>query len=678
MDSGRTYFSGEQRAERGDTFRPSDLARVARARSKTILVTTLCVVLLAVCVAMLLPTRYSASSMVMLDPRKNNIADASAVVSELPVDPASVQDQIQILTSRDLAGRVIDKLGLANDPEFNPSLKPGMFAFLQTDQSAAKLRSAEIDTFLKHLTVEGVGLSSAISISYSSADPEKAARLANATADTYIATEVDATLNATRTTTDWLTQRIRQLSHQVQAAEANVQAYKAEHNLNETADGSSLVDQQLTAINGQVVQARSDLAEKQASLSHINSLMTTGHAGDVSEVVSSPLIVQLREQQAEAIRQVSDLATKYGPKHPKLIAAQNQERDLEAKIDQEVNRIAGSVANDVSVSRAHLGSLQSSLRQTETESTDQNMARVRLKALEANASSTRTMYEAFVVRLRETQSPIGIPDARIISHASAPSSPASPPRLLIMAASVPAGFLLGLLLALLAERLGWAVPVRRERVRTSRIPVLGEVPGAATVYAADQILDRPGAPFSQSIAVLARQIINGPKVVMVAAAEPGENASAITAALARAAAGMGCRVIVVDGNLRAPRAAGNLGLRLAPAGLMEVLGGKAPLSSALQRDARSQAFVLSPAWQTRDPAAVLGSRQMANLMGHLRRSCDLVLIDAPPVLAAGELPILAHLSDAIALVATGPGSADAAADALAAIQAPPTGLIIAR
>ncbi|HEX3672823.1 MAG TPA: polysaccharide biosynthesis tyrosine autokinase [Rhizomicrobium sp.] len=664
-------------------FRLHDLARLARERSALILTVMAVVIVLAVIAVFLIPQRYAASSVVVIDPRKNNVADVTAVVSDLPVDPASVQDQIQILESRDLAGRVIDKLGLASDPEFNPP--PGALSayFGAPDDAPQALRDAEITTFLKHLTVEGLGLSTAITITYSSRDAHQAARIANAVADLYISGEVDAKLNDTRATTDWLATRIKQLSHQVQAAEANVQAYKAEHDLNETADGSSLVDQQLTAINGQLVDAKSDLAEKQANMGRIDAMMKSGHAADVSSVVSSPLIAQLREQQAEVIRSESEMATKYGPKNPKLIAAQNQERDLAAKIDEEVSRVAGTVANDVSVAHAHVGSLQGSLRQAETEATDQNMARVRLKALEANASSTRTMYEAFVVRLRETQSPIGIPDARVISHASAPASPSFPPRFAIIAASVPAGFLLGLLLALLAERMGYAWAPRRNPVmdRLRNIPVLAQLAGGAVARAADQAVDFPGAPFAQGIALLARQMCDprGPKVVAIAASQPGEDSSQIAAAVARVAALMGRRVVIVDGNLRTPMAARSLGANLPQAGLMEVLGHKASLSQALMRDARSQAFVLSPAWPPRDPMPVLASRQMAELLTHLRRSCDLVLIDAPPVLTAAETRVLVHLSDAVALVVrnASPESVLGAVDMLAASGSPPVGLVLA-
>jgi polysaccharide biosynthesis transport protein len=688
MASRRTFFSAEPVGADAPVddrpFRLSDLVPVARERSRLILTTVLAVLLVVVIVLLVWPSSYSASAVVMLDPRKNNVADMSAVVSELPTDPASVQNQIQILTSRDLAGLVIERLGLDQDPEFNAALKPSLLSQIlaSPDSSPQEARNAEIGVFLKHLSVEAVGLSTAISITFTSRDPEKSARIANAIADAYIETEMDANLATSQAATHWLTERIRELSRQVQAAESNVQAYKAEHDLNETADGTSVVDQQLTAINAQLVEARSDLAEKQANSNRIAALMKSGQAADISQIVASPLIMQLREQEAGVIGDEAQLTSKYGPKNPKLIAVESQKRDLQDKIDLEVNRLAGSVANDVAVARAHVGSLQASLQQVEAQATDQNMARVRLKALEANATSTRTMYEAFVVRLRETQSPIGISEARVISHASAPQYPSSPPRLLLLGAALPAGVLLGLLLALLAERFGAGMrPVLSGAIERLRaIPVLAQIGGIATVRAADQILDWPDAPFAQGIAMLAGRIAEArPQVVAITSSVPGEGHSEVAAALARAAALMGRRVVVLDGNLRGPAVARALGLGASPNGLMEVLAAKAPLSRALQKDSRSNAFVLSPTWRPRDAAQVLASPQMAGLIAHLRRTCDLVLIDTPPLLAAPEARFLTGLADAVVLVVredrTPPQAVAQAADAL---TAKPLGLVLAR
>src|SRR5580765_4847993 len=174
----------------------------------------------------------------------------------------------------------------------------------------------------------------------------------------------------------------------------------------------------------------------------------------MSQAIASPVIIQLRSQEADLIRSEAELGTKYGPKHPKLIAAESQKRDLEQKIALEVKRLAGSLASDVSVSHAQVASLQSSLSGAEQQAQAQNFLRVKLKSLEANAASIHSIYEAFVSRLRsiQDQNAIEASDARVISHAAVPIAPSFPRRALILAGSVPVSLLLGVLVALLLER----------------------------------------------------------------------------------------------------------------------------------------------------------------------------------------------------------------------------------
>lgn len=676
----------------------AEITAIARARRGLILKVALGVLALTALVLFLLPTLYSASALVMLDQRRNNIADASSVLSSLPTDPASVQNQIQILTSRDLASRVVDKLGLDRDPEFISGgisdtlsqLNPFAPQDMPLDDSAYawSLHERAVTAFQRRLTVEGEGLSTAITIGFTSRSPQKAAQIANAVAETYVETQLDTKFQATRTASEWLEGRVRQLAKQVQAYDSAVERYKAENNLNETADGTPLIDQQITAINGQIVQAKADLAEKQATYSRVNTLMQAGHGADISQAVASPVIVQLRSQEADLIRDEAQLATRYGPKHPKLIAAESQKRDLEQKIEQEVGRLAGSLANDVSISRAQIESLQNSLAQTEAQARGQNMARIKLKSLEVNAASTRSMYEAFVSRLKgiQDQDAIEASDARVISHASVPNIPSSPHRMLIFAAAIPVSLLLGLLAALLAERFAPALRSLMPRDPFRGVPVLAEIPGAAHARAADLVTDWPLSAFAQAMGGLAQRIAygaarGGPRVIAVTSPQAGEGASSLALGLARAASRLGCRVIVVDGNLYAPSLAPLAGLHAVPAGLSQVLAGRASLSSALIKDPRSNVLLLSPAERRTDVYQVLGSTAMARLVGHLRGVCDLVIVNSPPVLAAGGTHLLAGYADAVMLVArTDVGPRPAVAQAIAAlarIPAPPIGIVLA-
>ena len=693
FSSSTTSTGAQASGENGaGVFRFSDLLRVGVERMALILTAATVVVAVTVVALLLWPSTYAASTLVMLDQRTNSVALSTSVLSSLPTDPVSVQNQIQILTSRDLAARVIADLKLYEDPEF---AKP--------DAITGELPSADavIDNFERHLTVGAVGLSTTLNITFKSRDAKKAAAVANAIASAYLADQVNFEDEATRNTTTWLLDRIHALARQVQGAEMAVQQYRAQNNLNDTTAGGSLIDQQLIAQNAALVQARSDLAQKQAIASHINSMLATGHGADVSQVVSSPLIIQLRAQEAELLRQEAQLSSKYGPRHPKMVDIESQKANLEDKIAEEAARVGGSASNDVAVARANVGSLAASLKALEKSASSDSLKRVKLKALEANASSTRTMYEAFVTRLRETQGAVGLPSARIISTAAVPAHPSSPKRTLIAAASIPVGLLIGLLLALIAERASPATVQYRPRA-TFRpavaaaaaapvvdplrgAPVIGEVPDYESLRAADVVIDRPQDSYSRAVETLLGRLAphtrgQGGKVIALTAADQGEGRTALATALARAATRRGLRAIVIDSDFQLPRAAQAMGLAQGDLGLQDVLSGTSPLSQSLARDTRSNALLLSPARLHSPNAQFLNA--LPQLIAYLKRSFDLVIVDCPAPEYASASRYFLPLSDAAVLFVRWQSTPRAAVartiDTLSALRVPATGVVFAR
>jgi Mrp family chromosome partitioning ATPase len=464
----------------------------------------------------------------------------------------------------------------------------------------------------------------------------------------------------------------------------------------DSAQGNSLVDQQLVAINALLIAAQSDLAEKKANYDRVQALVRSGNTADVSQVVASPLIVQLRTQEGYLIRQEADLSARYGPNHPKMVAIRTQKRDLESKVAQEAARVADSIASDLAVARAHVGSIEASLARVEKQASGDDISRIKLNALEANLASTRTMYESFVTRLRATQDQDDIqnPESRVISRAPIPTAPSSPHRVLFFLASLPAGLLLGVLVALLAERFQTPPPRRDLRPFVERAPVmamavpalppvLGELPATSDMRAADFVVDNPGAPYSRALSALLSRMAPGRsgRGRVVALTAPGLDAgkSVIALGLARVAASQGLRTILLDGDFNRPVIAPAAGYRSVPAGIVELLGGSAPLSLALLRDPRSAAFLLSAARPTGAAQALWTSPKMAELLSYFRQNCDLVIIAAAPALA--DMPFLAQLCDQVVLIA--PGRApqavlEGAVRALTACRAPQAGLVVTR
>jgi Mrp family chromosome partitioning ATPase len=300
-----------------------------------------------------------------------------------------------------------------------------------------------------------------------------------------------------------------------------------------------------------------------------------------------------------------------------------------------------------------------------------------------------------------------MPDARVVSRAAPPVSPASPKRTLILAASIPAGLLLGFLFALLAEK---AVPAASQPARKPQraaspapvlplqrfgtgargAPVLAEFPGLLKlvdddIAPADHVIDKPTSAFARAIDALERRIATtswmAPKVLAVTSPEAGKVKTNVALGLARAAARRGRRVIILDGDVRLPAAARVMGVKKPTGGgIAEVVTGSARLSSSVIHDPKSSAMLLSWGKRPQRVKQLLESRRMHELMGFLRSSCDLIIIDAPPVLVPEGADYTAF-SDAVLVVASAAPKAQAetvrAFGMLESMRAPTIGVALA-
>jgi capsular exopolysaccharide synthesis family protein len=692
-------------------FELRDLVSLLRVRRRVIIFTTLLVVaLVALAISRVTPL-YTARALVMLDQRETNVVDVQAVLSGLPTDPTSVENQVQILYSRNLLARVVDKLALENDPEFNPPPRENpvvgvirsFFSSAATAEEVAPpadqlpaqqpqadaVRDAVVQRLISRVGVTAQGRSTAIQIRFSSADPAKAALIANAIATAYVEDQLNAKFEATQTASTWLADRVRELATQAQAADVAVQQYKARNNLAETPGGDTIVGQQLAQLNGQLVTARSDLAEQEAKYARVMELQQSGRAADVSQVVASPLISELRSQEATLIREEAELSSRYGARHPRMIDMESQKRNLAAKIDEEVRRVVETVSSDVAISRARVNSLQASLNQLMGRSTGESVARIQLRELESAAASSRSMYDTFLARYRETQQQqdIQTPDARIISSAQVPSSPSSPNKTLALGMALPGGLFLGFLLAIMAEKMDPGFRTSLQIERALGLPVLSVFPEVREARPANSVVEKPMSAFAEAVRGLQMGLVlsnpaKRPKVVVITSALPDEGKTTIAIGLARLAARQGQKVALVDGDLRNPGVAKAIGKMTAPFGLIQFLTGEKPLEQCLAQDPRSAALVLPVVGKADSAPDLLGSVAMENLIRALSASHDLVVIDSAPLLPVNDSKILAGFASAVVLAVrwekTPREAVIGAANSLAEVGTPVAGVVLTR
>lgn len=662
-----------------------------RRRKWTIVGTTTLLMLVAALIVLQLTPLYRAETQIMIEPRQQRVVDVEEVLSGLNGERETIESERRVIASRALAEKVIARLGLSRDAEFNPALReehlllrllrtfgilPSQGAALgpvsaiwqdlagaggigrpQTPEELFENERARIvDNFLERLEVLPDGRSRVIAVAFTSERPELAARIANTIADLYLVEQLEAKYEATRRAAEWLDERTAELRERVKASEDAVEAFRRQAGLIE-GRGGTLATQQVAELNTQLILARTTRAEAEARLRQVQSLLGgQGGVDSAAEVLASPLIVKLKEQEAEIMRRAAELATQYGPKHPRRINVQAELDDIKAKIGLEVQKVVQSLRNEADVARAREASLGASLESLKENVGRASSAEVRLRALEREANANRGLFETFLSRLKETvaQQDLHRADARIISRADVPERPSFPRAGLILAAAFATALIAGVAAALLLERLDPGFRSSEQIEARLNIPGLGSIPrlgGRRSLGRSPEsdVLERPASAFAEALRTLHTALLlsdadRPPKTVLITSATPREGKSTVALSIARLTARAGRKVLLIDADLRRPRVDRALRLKTRP-GLADLLARPADWQRAIQRDRASGLDVLPAGEAAASPPDLFGSEQMRALLADMGEAYDLVILDSPPVLAVSEARILARLVD---------------------------------
>lgn len=672
-----------------DSVREIDAAWVLqtlRRRKWAVAAPTVAATGLAFFLLLLVPSRYSATTEVMLDTAQQQVVNIQAVLTDALPDQEAVDSQVEVFRSRGVAEKVITALDLESDPEFNEALAPdsGLKAFVKSVRSVvdglrgavsgaeprplpedirrAQQRANVIDTFLENLSVRLKAQSRVLQVTYTSKDPVKAWQIANKLAEVYLVDQLDAKYEAARRATQWLTEKIAALRIDVTDKEQAVAHYRKQAGLLVGTDGNTLISQQISELSAQLIVARTARAEAEAKLGQVRRLVQLqGGAGAAADVLDSPIIQALVEQESTVKREAAALADEFGDRHPRMISARAALRDIQGKIAAEVGKIVQKLENDVGVARAREIALQDSLEQLKARMAQSNTAEVQLRALERDAAAERTMLETFLSRYEETSaqtdSAVQQSGARVISRADVPDNPSSPPRsLIVMTVFLIAGVLSVLAVLAIEQfdrgyRSGEQVERGLGRRSLGLVPVVrssrGQQPEAF-------LLKNPTSMFGEAVRSVFTSVLlapegPAPKTILITSAQPHEGKTTLAVCLARMRGLSGKRTVIVETDLRRPAVHRKLEVPRTP-GLVEVLSGETSLEEALHRDEHSGAYVIPAGRVTTDPAELLSSAEMRDVIDELASGFDLVILDSPPVIAVSDPRLLAPQVDATILV----------------------------
>jgi len=618
--------------------------------------------ILAVVALVFLTPLFTGEVLILIESQENSFVSLESVVAGLSGDAESVQSEAYVLGSRALSDRVVQRMNLEADLEFNLALEDAAGQRAISSVATAQEYSKLLDRFQERLEVTPQDNSRVIAVRFSSERPVKAANIANALADEYIQSRLETKFEVAQQANTWLVKRIGELREKLAEDEAKIEAMRQQYGLLEGSDGT-LATQQLVELNTQWVMARTERAEAEARLRQARRLVdTAGGVSSASEVLDSPLIQRLREQEAEVERRVAELSSELGELHPRMVQLRAEALDLQTRIKAEVEKIVTGLQNQVDIARARERSLQSSLNESKGTVAEGNQNMVKLQALQREADAARALLDTMLAREKETmyQQDMGFqqPDVDVFSPATVPAEPSFPSTAIFIGLALIGSIFLGLLTILILELLDGGFRSGEQFEQVTGTPSIGFIPmiKKPNKYKslAAYVAGRPGAAFGESVRTLNWSLSlvfwdKAPQVVLITSSVPGEGKSTIASSLATVQAVAGQKTLLIDADIRRPACHELTGVEKEP-GLTNVLAGEIDLDHVLSTSEWSSLTVIPAGMPTMHATNVLGSKRMKSLLDVLRDKFDLIVIDSPPLMAAADARILSRLSDATILV----------------------------
>jgi uncharacterized protein involved in exopolysaccharide biosynthesis/Mrp family chromosome partitioning ATPase len=597
------------------------------------------------------PPRYSAEAVLALDVRQLQGMPSEAVISPLPQDSPALKTELDIIQSRLLAEKVLDRLtaaGVTLDPyrrqlglaERAKALVQPLLAAVWPAPSAAtaiaaatpaQRRDDTIGLLLSNLRVANDGHSLTIFVSYTADDPETAAAVANAFAQAYLDHRVEVQLNAVEMVRDWLGEKVASLRHDVETAESARTRFRQENGIVEV-DGTTLQARRVTTLDQELVGVRASLGGAQARLDTARQLAAGKNGLAFTEILASPTIQSFRIEQARLQREIEDIDNAGATKSGELPALKSQLATIDQQIAAETRNVIDSLANEVAVLTTKEARLTAELTAAQADLARSNMAEVKAAELDREAGASRELYDSYLTRYKQTveQDGIASPQAQLISQAQPARGRISPSLSFAVMAGLAGGALAGIGAAFLRELTDHRIHSPRQvedALGTEIFASIASPPRSRRARRRQAV-----TAFDRSIANLHAKLrshitTSTAHIVAVTSARQREGKTLVTTALARSLAASGCLVLVFDLDLDA--AGTEDALVGEPAiGLDKALR-KPDLVTPVGRPDEGEIVVVSCRPGRLPPEVLVDAKRFGALLAKVRDRFDMILIDTP-------------------------------------------------
>ena len=637
------------------------------------------VTLLVALVVLSMTPIYQATSSLLIESEETNIVSIEQVYGLDASKKEYFETQYEILKSRHIAEKVVDKLNLGENPIFTqyleeePSVIDDAKAFLKStltflpqneseplsvEEVAQQRKELLISLFSENLSISPVANTQVVKISYMSESPKLAAQIANTVADVYIENYLEAKFDMTSKATTWLNDSLAGLRNKLEVSERKLADFYEREQVVDLDGVVGLASEELQGLSEQLLEAENRLKQTQIIFEQVQDFNgDPAELADMPAVQNHPSVQNVKEAELLAESNVSELSKIYGPKHQKMISAQAELASIKQTLINQVRSLISGINSEYRQAESQVNSLRVSVARAKEEYRKLTTLESKRKILQREVDTNQQLYDSFFTRLQETSEVEGFEtaNARVLDKATIPLIPAKPKKSLILAATLILSLGFGVFIALVLDFLNSGIRSVDDVERKLGQRMMGLIPWQPHKKKEDlplrEFFDKSNHTFSEAIRTLRTSIqlldLSGDKkVTMVTSSVPKEGKTTVSINLAFAMGQLG-KTLLIDADLRKPSVAKRFDLPGFQPGLSNLIAGTHTLEECLCADTASNIDVITAGSSSPNPQELLLSDGFNTVIETLKAEYDHIIIDTAPTQAVSDAIIVSESCDTL-------------------------------